>query len=323
MEKLYLTGLKLEPARQRTMYFIGVHTRTSTIVRVFPRWAEALGLGECALVGIDLALHDSPERYREVVRFIKGDPLSLGALVTTHKIDLLHAARDLFDGLDELAAFMGEVSSISKADGRLLGAAKDPITAGHALEAFLPEKHWERTGAEAFIMGAGGSSIALAWYLSHPDRGDNHPSRIFVSNRSPGRLEEMKRILAAGAARVPVEYVLTPTPEDNDRVMARLSSGSLVVNATGLGKDAPGSPITDAGVFPERGLAWELNYRGELDFLHQARAQERARDLRVEDGWMYFLAGWLAVIGEVFAKDIPLHGPRFDELREIAEIEKK
>ena len=305
------------------MYFIGVHTETSMIMRVFPRWAGALELGDCELVGIDMALHDEPDRYRQVVRFIKEDPLSIGALVTTHKIDLLHAAKDLFDGLDELADLMGEVSAISKSGGRLIGTAKDPITAGGALETFLPERHWERTGADAFMMGAGGSSIALSWYLAHTDRGTNRPARIFVSNRSPRRLDEMKRIHDSHGIQVPIEYVLTPRPEDNDRVMQRLSPGSLVANATGLGKDAPGSPITDDGVFPRNGLAWEFNYRGDLLFLRQAYAQETRRELHVEDGWLYFVIGWLAVIGEVFAKTIPLHGPLFDTLRRIAEAERR
>ena len=48
--------------------------------------------------GIDFPLHAEPDAYRDAVSFIKEDPLSLGALVTTHKIDLYKACRDLFDG---------------------------------------------------------------------------------------------------------------------------------------------------------------------------------------------------------------------------------
>ena len=121
-------------ATRPTMYFIGVTTGQSSIMRVFPRWAEALGL-DAVLVGIDLEIHARPEEYRRVVEFLRTDPLSLGALVTTHKIDLLAAARDLFDELDPYARLLGEVSSISKQDGRLWGHAKDPITSGLAVEA--------------------------------------------------------------------------------------------------------------------------------------------------------------------------------------------
>lgn len=306
------------PAEKPTMYFIGVTTARSSIMKVFPEWARHLGLGDCAIRGIDLIPHDAPERYRAVVRHIRDDALSLGALVTTHKIDLLKACRDQFDRLDEYAELMGEVSSLSKRGRELVGHAKDPISSGLALDAFLPARHWEETGAEAFILGAGGSAIAITWHLMKPEHGANRPSRIVVANRSTPRLEEMKRIHAHFGPGVPVEYHHTPRPEMSDRLVGGLRPGSLVVNATGLGKDGPGSPITDAAVFPRDGLVWEFNYRGDLVFLDQARAQRAARNLRVEDGWLYFIHGWTRVIAEVFHVDIPVRGPVFDELCRIA-----
>ncbi len=307
-----------KPARRPTMYFIGVSTQRSMIMRVFPRWARHLGLEPCRIRGIDLALHDSPARYREVVRFIKADPLSIGALITAHKIDLLRACRDMFDGLDPFAEALGETSCISKDGARLLGAATDPITSGLALEAFLPKGHWESTRADAFLLGAGGSNMALSMYLLARERGADRPARIFVSNRSPARLEEMRAVHRKLAGRVPVEYILTPRAEDNEAVLRRLAPRSLVVNGTGLGKDAPGSPLTDAAVFPEAGYAWDFNYRGDLAFLTQARAQERARGLVVEDGWRYFIHGWTRGIAVVFHRDIPAAGPGFDELSRLA-----
>jgi len=83
--------------------------------------------------------------YRAAIEHIRRDPLSLGALVTTHKIDLLAACRDMFDRLDPYAEMMGEISSISKQDGALVGHAKDPITSGLALDSFLPANHWAKT----------------------------------------------------------------------------------------------------------------------------------------------------------------------------------
>src|SRR5258706_4070477 len=87
----------LQPATKPTMYFIGVTTSQSSINRLFPRWAERLGLGDCELRGMDFPLHDRPENYRAAVEIIKRDPLSLGALVTSHKIDLFNACRDQTD----------------------------------------------------------------------------------------------------------------------------------------------------------------------------------------------------------------------------------
>ena len=309
---------QFEPARQPTMYFIGVTTGKSSIMKVFPRWAEHLGLGDVAIQGIDCKWHDAPEVYRRVVDFIKHDELSLGALVTTHKIDLLRACRDMFETLDPYAELMGEISSISKRDGRLVGHAKDPITSGLSLEAFLPTDHWKQTGAEVFVMGAGGSSIAVTSYLMDERHGDNRPARILVSNRSTPRLDEILEVHEKVGRPVPIEYHHTPEPDDNDSLLAQVPPHSLVINATGLGKDAPGSPLTNAAVFPEHGLAWDFNYRGELVFLDQARAQESQRHLTVEDGWVYFIHGWTQVIAEVFDVEIPASGPGFDEISRIA-----
>ncbi len=238
------------PATRPAFYFVGVTTAKSSIMTVFPAWAEFLGL-DAEMRGIDLPLHADPAAYREVVSFIRDDPNSLGALVTTHKIDLFKAARDLFDEIDPHARLMDETSCISKREGRLVCHAKDPITSGLALDGFLPERHFERTGAELFSMGAGGSTIALTWHMMQASRGADRPSRVVVSNRSQGRLDEIRRIHDAIGSDVPVDYVLAPRPEDNDAVLASLAPGSLVINATGLGKDAPGSPLSDAAVFPE------------------------------------------------------------------------
>jgi shikimate 5-dehydrogenase len=305
-------------AAKRTMYFIGVTTHRSSIMTVFPRWAEFLQLGDVAMQGMNFQWHDKPENYRRAVEFIKHDPLSCGALVTTHKLDLLHACRDQFDRLDEFAELMGELSSISKDAGQLIGHAKDPITSGLALEAFLPEKHWERTGADALVLGAGGSAVALTWYMLQPQHGRNRPARIIVTNRSIPRLEEIQRFHQRIGVGIPVDYHHTPQPADTDAIMATLRPGSLVVNATGLGKDAPGSPLTDRAQWPEGGLAWDFNYRGDLVFLDQARAQAAQKNLRIADGWIYFVHGWTRVIAEVFHIDIPTNGPAFDALAKIA-----
>ena len=109
-----------------TFYFIGVTTGKSSIMKVFPLWMKVLGREDVVMEGVDCKIHDDPVEYRKAVAQIKYDPLSLGALVTTHKIDLLTAARDMFDYLDPYAMITDEVSSISKLEGRLEGHAKDP-----------------------------------------------------------------------------------------------------------------------------------------------------------------------------------------------------
>jgi shikimate 5-dehydrogenase len=306
-----------EPPRRPTLYFMGVTTGQSSIMKVFPRWAEALGL-DAQISGIDLPLHAPPAVYQGAVDFIRSAEHARGALVTTHKLDLFAACRDQFEYIDPLAELMAEVSCISKRGSELRCHAKDPITGGLAVDAIMPTGQWNATGADAFFIGAGGSTVAITWHLLQASRGTDRPRRILVSNRSQQRLDHVARVHAAFEHHVPVEYHLCPDSLDNDAIVESLAAGSLVVNATGLGKDAPGSPITSAVRFPATAIAWDLNYRGDLVFLDIARCAPRELGVRVEDGWVYFVHGWLQVIGEVFDLEIPSRGPRFQRLSQLA-----
>lgn len=306
------------PADRPTLYFIGVSTGKSSIMTVFPAWADHLGLKTAAIRGLDFQPRASPSAYREAVAFIKDDPLSLGALVTTHKISLFNACRDMFDRIDPYAHLMHETSCLSKRAGKLICHAKDPISSGLAIDGFLQDGYFGRTGGEVFAIGAGGSTIALTWHLMRRQRGREVPARIVVSDRDPARLDEIGRIHGEIDSDVPVDYVLARQPVDNDAVIAGLRPGSLVINATGLGKDAPGSPLTNAVRFPDGAVVWDLNYRGALVFLDQARAQQQTRNLTIVDGWSYFIHGWLQVIAEVFDIAIATEGSEFEAMARIA-----
>lgn len=287
-----------------TFYFIGVTTRKSSINMVFPLWMDVIGKPEVVLEGIDHAIHDEPENYRKTVAQLKYDPLSLGGLVTTHKMNVYSAAKDMFDYFDPYAETTAELSCISKNDGQLRGHAKDPITAGLSLEAIIDPGYFGMTGGYVLCLGAGGSAVATLLYLINKEHLADRPEKFIAVNRSPGKLDHMRDMVAKFETDIEVEYVHNSDPSKNDELMAKLPEHSIVINATGMGKDTPGSPITNAGVFPQNGIAWEFNYRGELDFMHQALAQVDSRNLQVEDGWVYFLHGWSQVIAEVLHVDL-------------------
>ena len=297
------------------MLFIGVSTSGSSIFELFPRWAEILGI-DASIEGYDVQLGAPPDAFREAVEHIAGDPSAPGALVTTHKIDVYRHAGELFEKLDTNARLCREISCISKRNGALVGHAKDPITAGRTLSEFLPRDHWAR-GAHVLCLGAGGAGTAIALHLAG---GEPAPKEVVATDTDAGRLETLRSALGELGASSKVRLEHVSSVEENDMLLEGLPPRSLVVNATGLGKDAPGSPVSDGAVFPENGLVWELNYRGDLRFCAQARRQQDDRRLEIHDGWRYFLHGWSEVIAEVF--HLELTPERFDQLAEAAESQR-
>jgi shikimate 5-dehydrogenase len=295
------------------LFFIGVSTAGSSIVRIFPRWAEILGL-DAAIAGYDIAVRAEPSAFRRVVEEIAGDARIRGALVTTHKVDVYEHARDLFDVLDANAQLCGEISCISKKEGEIVGHAKDPVTAGLSLDAMLPRRYWAHTGAHVLCLGAGGAGTAITVRLLQED---HPPARIHVTDRDANRLSALREVHWKLEVDDRVAYHVVRNGRTTDVLLDELRPCSLVVNATGLGKDRPGSPLTDEARFPERAVAWELNYRGDLAFLQQALRQKSERALQVHDGWRYFLHGWTEVIAEVFG--IELTPELFARLAQVAE----
>jgi shikimate 5-dehydrogenase len=174
--------------------------------------------------GIDFVPNEHAARYREAVRFIKGDPLSLRALVTTHKVNLLKASRDLFDELDPYAETLGEISSISKRRGRLRGHAKDPVTVGRALEAIVDEGYWRRTGGQLLILGSGGSSMALTLYLHTKAKAGRYvPARVVVTALDGNGLADIREVHSRIGIALPIDYAVTPEPTEADRLFDQVA----------------------------------------------------------------------------------------------------
>ncbi|HEY0401186.1 MAG TPA: hypothetical protein VGD09_04155 [Blastococcus sp.] len=295
----------------RRMRFVGVSTASSSIMQVFPLWSDILDL-DAELVGLDLPIGAPREAYRGAVAEIQEDPACAGALVTTHKIAVFDAAHDMFHHLDDFAASVGEISSIAVRGGQTFGAAKDPLTAGLALEEVLDDDHFGQ-GAQVLCLGAGGAGTAIGWYLGQRK---DAPARMTFVDVESNRLAHLREVLHTHAPHVQLR-TLTAAEADVPAELAALPAGSLVVNATGLGKDRPGSPLPSSARFPRESVVWELNYRGPLEFLAQARSQQEERRLTVVDGWRYFIHGWSQVIADVF--EIPMEPALVARLAEAAE----
>jgi shikimate dehydrogenase len=292
--------------------FVGVTTGGSSIMTLFPAWASFLGL-DAEMVGVDLALEAPPATYRECVERLAKDPSVRGALVTTHKSAVYDHARELFAWVDPHAELCREVSCIARRDGGLAGWAKDPITAGQALDHLLGPAYFRGRDARAVCFGAGGAGLAIATRLLTQD---DPPESVVLVDRDEERLALAREVVRDLGASTPLQCLRHDAAEANDDLVSDSPAGSLIINATGMGKDRPGAPITAAAAFPFESVAWDLNYRGDLDFLRLAEQQTADRDVRVADGWRYFLHGWTEVIAEVF--EIELTPERFDGMAAIA-----
>jgi shikimate dehydrogenase len=290
------------------MFFIGVSTDSSSIMRLFPIWSEVLRL-DATIEGRDLPIGGDPAVYRDAVQEIRDNVDVKGALVTTHKVDVFRHANEMFAELDDNARLCHEVSCVSKRGAHLVGHAKDPITSGKSMQRIfdIPPSH-------VLCLGAGGAGTAISVSLL---RHHQPPDRMVVVDKDPERIERLRPVLDQLHHDRQIFYKVTGSSEENDALLKEMPEGSFVVNATGMGKDTPGSPLTPSAVFPERAVVWELNYRGGLDFLRQAEAQAQRRGLRTHDGWNYFVYGWSEVIAEVFHFD--LTEELFEELRSAAE----
>lgn len=268
------------------MYFVGVSTAASSIHSIFPDWVLLAGVPDSVVVGVDIALNSPPDSYRAVIRQILHDTEARGALVTTHKVHIYTHARDLFTDFNADAEKLEEISCIVRRENRFSGLAIDTLTSGLALSAILDTEPFR---GHALILGAGGAGLALAVHLLR----EHQPARVVLTDLSSARVDQVRQ-------KVTAECVLVSGPAGNDRLLESLPSGSLIVNATGMGKDRPGSPITPEARFPAGSAAWDFNYRGELLFLEYARAQR----VRAFDGWEYFLHGWSQIMARVLGFEL-------------------
>ena len=162
----------------KQFWFIGVTTGKSMIMRLFPIWAEVLGIQGTRMHGVDLPPGVNGQEIRETIQELRENSDDLGALVTTHKLAVWKEASDLFVKVDEHATRLQEISCISKDKyGKLIGHAKDPITSGKAIEIILGKYHWQaHPTAEAMVLGCVGAGMAIIEQLLSGE-GGNAPQK--------------------------------------------------------------------------------------------------------------------------------------------------
>lgn len=262
--------------------FVGVSTGESLVHDAMALWQPLLPV-EVDVRGVDIDLAADDETYRTLLRGLRDDPSVLGAVVTAHKVRLFQAGRAEFASLDPVAVACREVNAIRRGSDGLMGWARDPVSVGRVVDRIWPDSQ-----GEVVCLGSGGTAVALAHHLLST-RAD---VRVVCADPSPAAVEQLVRMaphrVTGHVGRGPWDQLVEGAPPR-----------SLVVNATGMGKDRPGSPVTREARMPPSSVVWELNYRGDLPFLHQGREQAEQSRLNVHDGWQLFCHGWAAALSVV------------------------
>jgi shikimate dehydrogenase len=271
------------------VYFLGVRTVGSASHRAFPAWVQAIGWS-ASLVGIDIPLDSPCPRYREFVKRMRNDGACAGAQVTSHKVRIFDCLAEELDILDSDTHFLGEVGAISTARGKLSGFSPDMLAVGEELSRLLIDETHNIGSREVVILGGGGAGRAVA--LASIRLGKSIVSKITITERNDTIRTDLESRLEGSLHGSDLPDLEVHDSTENDDIVAHAPAGSLIVNATGLGKDIEGSPISPRVIFPWESIAWDLNYRGDLRFLTHARSQSRLHGIRVADGWNYFLRNW-------------------------------
>jgi len=284
--------------------FLGVSTGKSLVNIAFSAWATCLGK-RLALDTKDLPLQSEPKLYRQfVTETRRAYPNVRGALITSHKARVFDSAADLFDHVTPIASRLGEIGMVYWRDDCFVGDANDAVSTRAVSRRLLSTSSaWKAGSKRALILGGGGAGVALANTLSSDEL--IGCAKITITEESALRAELVRSRIATWKSSIPIE-VLHITGASDDLLLS-CGPGGLVANATGLGKDRAGNPLSCSATFPERSHVWEFNYRftaqAQTNFYELALRQAEERDLLVEDGWDYFVWGWLVVLANAIGAE--------------------
>lgn len=286
---------------QQRIYFLGITTAGSAVRKVFPAWMELLGVN-ATLEPLDIPGGAPAPPYREFLTTLLGDDRCLGAVITAHKTAVFRHAGDLLGGIEPLARHFEEVSVLFHGADGLTGTVIEQDSIATTLERMGGGTPIVRPDADIVVFGAGGTAISLIACLTSPTW-EHQPRVLHLVDLSAERLQHAREI-ATRAARPLVVQTHHTTGDGSLSDVGRLPPGTLIVNATGLGKDRPGAPFALPAPWPQRAHAWDLNYRGELLMLDAARRAPAELGVTAHDGWHLFVNGWAESLVRIIGREI-------------------
>jgi len=177
-----------------------------------------------------------PDHLKNAVEAIRSLSLCGVNLTIPHK----EACIPFLDQLDEEARVIGAVNTITTESGRLIGHNTD----GRGFVMALREQGIAIEGSRALVIGAGGASRAVAYYLSRA------ASTLHIYNRTRKKAEELASVLSYAGGKADIIDDISSLPDYD-----------LIVNATSLGlQDNDPLPLDPALLRPSQSVC-DLIYR--------------------------------------------------------------
>jgi shikimate dehydrogenase len=164
----------------------------------------ALGLDMCYL-----PFHVSPMDLADALKSVKALNMAGVNITVPHKENVI----TLLDSVDEEAAFIGAVNTVVLLEGKLTGYNTD----GRGFMNSLSESGISVDGKNIFIIGAGGASRAISYYLSEKT------SRLSLFDIDKAKAEKLIHDL--NKIRSNVSY----------QTLDNIDKTDVVINATPLG----------------------------------------------------------------------------------------
>lgn len=274
-----------------SLYFVGIKTRGSLIHRLIRDWT-ALAAVEVDFKPVDLQQGLGWEPYVDLLASFRADAGFLGAQVTSHKT-MLYEVRAHLDEITPLAGVSREIGAVIRRGRDLVGMSSDMV----ALQEELPDAIQANPAMEpgvftTLILGGGGAATAMACSLLQA----RLARRVIISEVDAHRRVQL--LDWASSLEYMEGVVRIVTESEVPAVLSRLDEGSLIVNATGMGKDSLGTPIPPDTPIPDHCTLWDLNYRGELGFLRKDKVLYNGSPAQpvTRDGLSYFVRNWRAFL---------------------------
>lgn len=206
--------------------------------------------------GVYLALPTPPERLAEAIAAMRAWPVAGLNVTVPHKVTVM----PLLDAITPEAERIGAVNTIARDGDRLIGHNTD-------YQGFLAMLHGLPVPERAVILGAGGSSRAVAYALVSAGTRE-----ITFAVRRPGASQEVVTAMAAPAVR------WSEAAFGSTELNAALDSADVLVNTTpvGMTPHADLSPLesTDLARLPTHAAVLDLIYNpSETRLMRLAKAR--------------------------------------------------